>query len=124
MLGRAATMLDESRRPREKTGADRSTSESKGRGGGEETEKAGSGGRAATNVSAEVKAKADKLLSEAESLLVAGYEGLRKTESTIPAPGKQNIERTRRALVKLYRRLGKPKEAAQYEAAGKAASDH
>ncbi len=82
----------------------------------------GSGTR--QEVTAEVKAKADKLLAEAEPLLVAGYDGLKKTEATIPAQGKQHIELVRRALVRLYRLMGKPDQAAKYEAQAVPPADH
>jgi tRNA A-37 threonylcarbamoyl transferase component Bud32 len=56
-----------------------------------------------------------KRLSEAEPLLLAGYEGLRQREAAIPATGKPAIDRAAGWLVRLYTEEGKPDLAEQWK---------
>jgi tetratricopeptide (TPR) repeat protein len=47
-----------------------------------------------------------KKYAEAEPLLLAGYEGLKKHEGSIPSEARGNLERAIRRLVELYEALG------------------
>ncbi len=49
--------------------------------------------------------------AEAEPLLIAGYEGLRKSESQLPASERKTIAIAGARVVALYTRWGKPEEA-------------
>ena len=55
-----------------------------------------------------------KKYAEAEPLLLAGYEGLKKDEKAIPPQGKINIPNAIQRLVKLYDATGKKDEAAKW----------
>ncbi len=52
---------------------------------------------------------------KAEPFLVAGYEGLKQQEATLPARDKFRVAAARERLVKLYRDWGKPTEASKWE---------
>jgi tetratricopeptide (TPR) repeat protein len=52
--------------------------------------------------------------SEAEKLLLTGYEGLRKRESTIPSPDRSAVQHAEERIVRLYQDWGKPEEAAEW----------
>jgi tetratricopeptide (TPR) repeat protein len=52
--------------------------------------------------------------SEAEQLLLTGYEGLRKRESTIPSPDRSALQHAGERIVRLYQDWGKPEEAAEW----------
>jgi len=52
----------------------------------------------------------------AEPLLLSGYEGLEKTEPTIPPQAKYNLRDALERLVQLYTAWGKPAEAAKWRA--------
>jgi tetratricopeptide (TPR) repeat protein len=53
--------------------------------------------------------------AEAETLLVAGYKGLKKTEATLPANARQNLLKSLERLVQLYEALDKKEEAARWK---------
>jgi tetratricopeptide (TPR) repeat protein len=58
---------------------------------------------------------AEQKIGEAESLLLAGYEGLKAYENQMPSYNKkQNLPRTVRCLVELYTAWDKPEEAARW----------
>jgi hypothetical protein len=50
--------------------------------------------------------------ADAEPLLLAGYDGLKEHEATIPPQGKFRLTDALRRLVSLYDALGKQEEAA------------
>jgi hypothetical protein len=52
--------------------------------------------------------------ADAEPLLLAGYEGLRKDEKAMPPEARGNLTNARQRLVNLYDGLGKKDEAAKY----------
>jgi serine/threonine protein kinase/tetratricopeptide (TPR) repeat protein len=52
--------------------------------------------------------------TEAGPLLVAGYEGLKQREATIPAGDKAHLTEALERLVQLYEATGKPDEAAKW----------
>jgi serine/threonine protein kinase len=52
---------------------------------------------------------------EAESLIVAGYEGLRAREPSIPQPAKPRLTEAAARVVKLYEDWGKPELAAEWK---------
>jgi serine/threonine protein kinase len=54
-------------------------------------------------------------LTEAESLLVQGYEGMQQREAAIPPEGKIRLHEALQRLVDLYTSLGKPDEAAKWQ---------
>ena len=68
--------------------------------------------------------RAQPLLTEAEKLLVAAYQGLIKVETTIPKEGRGSIAEAKKRLVWLYTVWGKPDQAAKWlrEAADKPSS--
>jgi hypothetical protein len=55
-----------------------------------------------------------KKYAEAEPLLVAGYEGMKKREATIPTQGKVRLAEALERLIQLYEATGKPDHAAQW----------
>jgi hypothetical protein len=55
-----------------------------------------------------------KKYPEAEALLLAGVEGLKRDERTIPWQGRNHIDEALRRLIDLYEATGKPDEAAQW----------
>ncbi len=55
-----------------------------------------------------------KKYAEAEPLLLAGYEGMKQREQTIPAAAKGRIREALERLVQLYEATGKPDEAAKW----------
>jgi serine/threonine protein kinase len=57
-----------------------------------------------------------KKYAEAEPLLLAGYEGLRKDEKSIPAAGKSNIPEALDRLVRLAEENNKPDEVKKWKA--------
>ena len=54
--------------------------------------------------------------AEAEPLLVAGYEGMKQREKTIPPQGRGRLPEAADRLVELYERLGKPDEVRRWRA--------
>ena len=52
--------------------------------------------------------------AEAEALLLAGYDGMKKQEATIPVQGKVRLTDTLERLVQLYEATGKKDEAAKW----------
>ena len=57
-----------------------------------------------------------KKYAEAETVLVAGYEGLRERADQIPPQGKVRLHEALERLLQLYDEWGKPDEAAQWRA--------
>jgi tetratricopeptide (TPR) repeat protein len=55
-----------------------------------------------------------KKYAEAEPLLLAGYEGMKKREKTIPPPGRPRLVEAVERLVQLYEALGKKDEVARW----------
>ena len=55
-----------------------------------------------------------KKYTEAEPLLLVGYDGMKKREATIPAQGKARLTDTLERLVQLYEATGKNNEAAKW----------
>jgi tetratricopeptide (TPR) repeat protein len=55
-----------------------------------------------------------KKYGEAEPLLLAGYEGMKKREATIPPPARPRLAEAALRLVQLYEALGKKDEAARW----------
>ncbi len=55
-----------------------------------------------------------KKYAEAEPLLVAGYEGMKRREATIPPQGKPRLTEALERLVQLYEATGRPDEAARW----------
>ena len=55
-----------------------------------------------------------KKYAEAEALLLAGYEGMKQREKTIPEQGKVRIPEAIERLVQLYEATGKQDEAARW----------
>ena len=60
-------------------------------------------------------AAATAKLTEAEPLLVQGYEGMQQREATIPPEGKIRLTEALQRLVDLYTAWGKPDEAAKWQ---------
>jgi hypothetical protein len=58
-------------------------------------------------------ADVEQLFADAEALLLAGYEGLKKDEKAIPPQGKVFITNSLQRLVELYDDTGKKDEAAR-----------
>lgn len=58
---------------------------------------------------------AQKRFSEAEPLLLAGYDGLRQRETSVPAVSKPTIDRAAEWLARLYSEEGKPDLAEQWK---------
>jgi eukaryotic-like serine/threonine-protein kinase len=56
-----------------------------------------------------------KRYAEAEPLLLAGYEGLRHQQDTIPAIGKVGLKEAAQRLVQLYQETDRPDSAAQWK---------
>ena len=54
--------------------------------------------------------------AEAEPLLLAGYEGMKVREKTIPPVGATRIPEALERLVQLYEATNKPDEAAKWQA--------
>jgi hypothetical protein len=52
--------------------------------------------------------------AEAEPLLIAGYEGMKQREATIPPQAKSQLPMALERLVRLYEAWGKPDEAAKW----------
>ena len=69
-------------------------------------------GLAKTTESAEEKIR---LLGEAEPLLVAGYEGMKSRENSIPRQAGTRIPKSLDRLIDLYNMLEKPEEAEKYQ---------
>ncbi len=55
--------------------------------------------------------------AEAEPLLLAGYEGMREREGTIPAVGRPRLAEALQSLIALYTALDQPSEVAKWKAA-------
>ena len=55
-----------------------------------------------------------KKYAEAEALLIAGFQGLKQRETTIPRSAKVRLTEARKRLVQLYESTGKPDEAAKW----------
>ncbi len=55
-----------------------------------------------------------KKYSEAEPLLVSGYEGMKAREEKIPAPAKPRLPEAGERVVKLYEAWGRPVKAAEW----------
>ena len=55
-----------------------------------------------------------KKYTEAEPLLLAGYEGLKRREGTLPPPLRDRPTLALRTLVQLYEARDKPDEAAKW----------
>ena len=55
-----------------------------------------------------------KKYAEAEPLLIAGYEGMKQREATIPPQGKDRLTEALERLVQLYEATDKPDEAAEW----------
>jgi hypothetical protein len=53
--------------------------------------------------------------SEAESLLVAGYEGMKKSEATITPDDKPCLKEALQRLVTLYQTTGQSERAAEWK---------
>ncbi|MBL8890579.1 MAG: serine/threonine protein kinase [Planctomycetaceae bacterium] len=60
------------------------------------------------------EAERAKRLTEAESLLLAGYEGMKQREASIPTAGAARIPETLDSLIALYKILEKPDQAERY----------
>ncbi len=58
---------------------------------------------------------AEMKLLEAETFLLAGYEGMKAREDKIPATSKRRLTEALQRLVELYSVLGKPSEAARWQ---------
>jgi predicted RNase H-like HicB family nuclease len=56
-----------------------------------------------------------ELLGRAEALLVAGYEGMKERESTIPAQDSDSIPAALDRLIKVYEALENHAQAARYK---------
>jgi hypothetical protein len=52
--------------------------------------------------------------ADAEPLLLAGYDGLKKDEKAIPPQGRDDIPKALQRLVELYDDTGKKDEAARW----------
>jgi hypothetical protein len=52
--------------------------------------------------------------AQAEPLLTAGYEGMKKREATVPPESKSRLPLALDRLVRLYEAWGKPDEAAKW----------
>jgi serine/threonine protein kinase/tetratricopeptide (TPR) repeat protein len=52
---------------------------------------------------------------EAEHLIVAGYEGMKAREASIPPPGRARLEEAAVRVVRLYEAWGKPEQAAAWK---------
>jgi len=61
------------------------------------------------------QAAVEKLHSEAELLLLAGYEGMKSRENKLPKAEKPNLSVTLKSLVRLYTAWDKPAEAARWQ---------
>ncbi len=55
-----------------------------------------------------------KKYADAEPLLLAGYEGMKQREKTIPPPGKVRIPEAVERLVQLYEAMDKKDDAAKW----------
>jgi hypothetical protein len=55
-----------------------------------------------------------KKYAEAEPLLIAGYEGMKQREATIPPEGKPRVTEALERVVQLYEATNKPDEAAKW----------
>ncbi len=62
-----------------------------------------------------------KKFSEAEPLLVSGYEGIVRFEPTMPLAERSNLRDARERLIQLYRDWGKPDKVAEWRVKLKAA---
>jgi hypothetical protein len=56
-----------------------------------------------------------KKYAEAEPLLLAGYQGMKQREKTIPPPGRPRLVEAALRLEQLYEALGKKDEAARWK---------
>jgi hypothetical protein len=56
-----------------------------------------------------------KNFSEAEPLLVSGYEGMRQRQATIPSGDRSALDEAGQGIVKLYQNWGKPEKAAEWQ---------
>jgi hypothetical protein len=54
-----------------------------------------------------------KAYAEAEPLLVAGYDGMKRREATIPLQGKDRLSEALERLVQLYEATDRPVDAAR-----------
>jgi tetratricopeptide (TPR) repeat protein len=59
---------------------------------------------------------AQRLFPDAESLLLAGYEGMIDREASIPSSAKPRLTEAIQRLVQLYKSWGKPDQAAAWQA--------
>jgi serine/threonine protein kinase/tetratricopeptide (TPR) repeat protein len=55
-----------------------------------------------------------KKYADAEPLLLAGYEGMKQREDTIPALGRPRLRETLQSLVQLYEATSRPEETAEW----------
>jgi hypothetical protein len=58
-----------------------------------------------------------KKYADAEPLLLAGYEGMKKQEAKIPPQGTGRLTEAVERLVQLYEATGKPDEVKKWQAA-------
>ena len=54
--------------------------------------------------------------TEAEPLLLAGYEGMKRREAAIPGPGKVRLSEALDRLIELSRATNKPDEVTRWQA--------
>ena len=57
-----------------------------------------------------------KNYAAAEPLLLAGYEGMKQRQATVPAGAKKALAASREWLVQLYEAWGKPEQAGKWRA--------
>jgi tetratricopeptide (TPR) repeat protein len=55
-----------------------------------------------------------KMYSEAEPMLVSGYEGMVRQEASIPAASRSKLQKARNWIVELYQDWGRPNKAAEW----------
>lgn len=56
-----------------------------------------------------------KWLTDAEPLLVKGYEGMKEREKTIPPQGQERLAEALDRLIELYTAMNKPDEVKKYQ---------
>ena len=56
-----------------------------------------------------------KKYTEAEPLLVSGYEGMKQRQDKIPANGRVRLKEALQRLVQLYEETGRPDQAAEWK---------
>ena len=57
---------------------------------------------------------AQKRFSEAEPLLLSGYDGMMQRQATIPASSRTSVEQAGQGIVNFYQDWGKPDKAAEW----------